>query len=195
MSTIRLYLELGISHIANLKGYDHLLFILSLCAVYLFRQWKQVLILVTAFTLGHTCTLALATLHVIHVSSEWIEFLIPLTIFLTAFSNIFKGSSSEKPLLWRMKYLAALFFGLIHGLGFSTYLRELLGNEGNVIKPLFAFNLGIEIGQIVFVGCLLCLTQLMVSRLRFPPREWTVLQSGAGMGISLLLIFQRIPWS
>ena len=194
MSTFQLYLQLGIEHIADFKGYDHILFISTLCAVYLFRQWRQVLVLVTAFTIGHTTTLALATLHIIHFSSKWIEFLIPVTIFLASVGNMFERNDMVKPGSQHFKYGAAMFFGLIHGLGFSFYLRSLLGMEGSIVLPLFAFNVGIELGQLIIVSVVLTLTHVLVNWLGFARREWSLVLSGAGMGVSLILISQRIPW-
>ena len=194
MSIFHLYLQLGIDHIADFKGYDHILFITSLCAVYLFKQWRKVLVLVTAFTVGHTTTLALATLNIIHFSSKWIEFLIPVTIFLTSMVNIFEHDEIVSMRSQRIKYMAAMFFGLIHGLGFSTYLRSLLGSEHSIVLPLFAFNLGIEIGQLLIVAIVLTITYIIVSWLKFARREWSLVLSGAGMGVSLMLILQRIPW-
>jgi hypothetical protein len=194
MSIFHLYLQLGIEHIADFKGYDHILFISTLCAVYLFKQWRQVLVLVTAFTIGHTTTLALATLHVIHFSSKWIEFLIPVTIFLTSVGNMFERNDTVKPSAHYFKYGAAMFFGLIHGLGFSFYLRSLLGMEHSIVLPLFAFNVGIELGQLIIVSVVLTLTFILVNMLKFARREWSLVLSGAGMGVSLILISQRIPW-
>lgn len=194
MSIFKLYLQLGIDHIADFKGYDHILFITSLCAVYLFMQWRNVLVLVTAFTVGHTTTLALATLNIIHFSSKWIEFLIPVTIFLTSVVNIFEHDEAVTISSQRIKYMAAMFFGLIHGLGFSTYLRSLLGTEHGIVMPLFAFNLGIEIGQLMIVSIVLTITHVLVNWLKFPRREWSLVLSGGGMGVSLMLILQRIPW-
>ena len=193
MSTFQLYLQLGIEHIADFKGYDHILFISTLCAVYLFNQWKQVLVLITAFTIGHTTTLALATMHMIHFSSGWIEFLIPVTIFLTSVGNMFEKNDLVKSGSQHFKYGAAMFFGLIHGLGFSFYLRSLLGIEHSIVLPLFAFNVGIELGQLCIVSGVLLLTHILVNWLKFARREWSLVLSGAGMGISLILIMQRWP--
>lgn len=194
MTIFELYFRLGLDHIADLKGYDHILFILTLCAVYSFSAWKKVLILVTAFTIGHSLTLALATLQVITINNEVIEFLIPLTIFLTALANIFSSGQNVSPLLHRIKYAAALFFGLIHGLGFSNYLRSLLGSESGLAFPLFSFNLGIETGQVIIVTGIMLFSLGVVDLLKFPRREWHVLLSGAGMGISLVLMFERFPF-
>jgi len=162
MSLFELYFKLGLQHIADLKGYDHILFILTLCAVYSLKEWKRVLVLVTAFTIGHSLTLALATLDLIRVDGDLIEFLIPLTIFITALSNLLARKQKVNSRLYYLRYTAALFFGLIHGLGFSNYLRSLLGAEGGLVLPLFSFNVGIEVGQIIIVAIIMLLTKLLI---------------------------------
>ena len=194
MSIFELYFKLGLQHIADLKGYDHILFILTLCVVYRFVEWKKVLILVTAFTLGHSLTLALATLDLVRIDGDLIEFLIPLTIFLTALANVLMGKKKVTALQHSLKYGAALFFGLIHGLGFSNYLRALLGSEKGLLVPLFSFNIGIEAGQILIVACIMLLTMLVVELLKCPRREWNLLLSGAGLGVSLVLMIERFPF-
>ena len=187
----KLYVELGLEHIADLQGYDHILFVAMLCAVYVFKDWKQVLILVTAFTIGHSLTLALATLKIIRVPSVWVEFLIPVTIFITALGNIVTGKPGNTSA--RVKYLLALFFGLIHGLGFSNYLRSLLGAQKSIVVPLLAFNIGVELGQILIVLCVLILTALMLYVFRVKQRDWILVLSGAGAGIALTLMLERWP--
>lgn len=194
MSLFELYFKLGLQHIADLKGYDHILFILILCAVYSIKEWRRVLILITAFTIGHSLTLALATLDLIRVDGDVIEFLIPLTIFVTALANVLNRKQTVSTLQHYLKYSAALFFGLIHGLGFSNYLRSLLGSEKGLALPLFSFNVGIEIGQILIVSIIMVLTFVVVDLFKFPRREWHILLSGAGMGISLVLMFERFPF-
>jgi hypothetical protein len=194
MSLFELYFKLGLQHIADLKGYDHILFILILCAVYSFKEWRRVLILVTAFTIGHSLTLALATLDLIRVDGDVIEFLIPLTIFITALANVLTKNQKVSTFHHYLKYLAALFFGLIHGLGFSNYLRSLLGSEKGLLLPLFSFNIGIEVGQVLIVSVIMLLTFLLVDLLKFPRRDWHILLSGAGMGISIILMFERFPF-
>jgi hypothetical protein len=194
MSLFELYFTLGLQHIADLKGYDHILFILILCAVYQLKEWRRVLILVTAFTIGHSLTLALATLDLVRVDGDLIEFLIPLTIFITALVNVLQRKQKVSTLQHYLKYGAALFFGLIHGLGFSNYLRSLLGAEKGLVLPLFSFNVGIEVGQIIIVVIIMLLTKLVVDLLKLPVREWHLLLSGAGMGISLVLMAERIPF-
>ncbi len=194
MSLFELYFKLGLHHIADLKGYDHILFILTLCAVYSLKEWRRILILITAFTIGHSLTLALATLDLIRVDGDLIEFLIPLTIFLTALANVLSRKQMVSPTLHLLKYSAALFFGLIHGLGFSNYLRNLLGSEKGLLLPLFSFNVGIEAGQLIIVAAILAFTFVLVELLHYPRREWHVLLSGAGLGISLVLMVERFPF-
>lgn len=191
MSVFYMYFQLGFEHIIDFQGYDHILFIITLCAVYLFSDWKQVVILVTAFTIGHSVTLALASLDIINIKPELVEFLIPLTIFITAIANISFNQVSFVPALYKIKYLTAMIFGLIHGLGFSNYLKSLLGSHESIIKPLFAFNLGLEIGQLIIVFFILGLATLLVKYLNSAKREWSLVLSGAGLGISVLLMFER----
>ena len=188
-----LYLDLGFEHITDFKGYDHILFLLALSAVYVLKDWKKALILITAFTIGHSVTLALACLKFVNFSSEIIEFLIPVTIFISALSAFFYRQNLSKNNLHRFKYLLTLFFGLIHGLGFSFYLRALLGNETNIVMPLFAFNIGLEVGQIIIVVSYLIVASIMVKYLSIS-RKWLIfITAGAALIISTVLIIDRFP--
>jgi hypothetical protein len=192
MSVFGIYLQLGFQHIIDLAGYDHILFIVTLCAVYQIKEWKRVLVLVTAFTIGHSITLALASLNLIKANAGLVEFLIPLTIFITAIANIASKQVEYSSKLHGFKYLTAMVFGLIHGLGFSNYLKSLLGNEESIVKPLFAFNLGLEIGQIIIVTAILLFASLFIGYFKSAKREWTLVLSGAGFGISLILMIERL---
>lgn len=192
MTKFELFLQMGFEHIADIRGYDHILFILALCGVYLLYQWKHVLILVTAFTIGHSVTLALATLKILIIPSSIIEFLIPVTIVLTALLNIFRRSVQFSKRMHAIKYATAMFFGLIHGLGFSNYLRSMLGQEQSIAKPLLAFNLGLELGQIAVVLVILLVAQLVVGLLKAPQREWNLVISGSAFGIATILMLERI---
>lgn len=194
MSPFELYLKLGIDHITDFQGYDHILFIIALTIVYPVKAWKKLLILITAFTIGHSLTLLLATLDLIKIPTDLIEFLIPVTIFLTALLNTLQKSDKFYSGSHTIKYLAALFFGLIHGMGFSNYLRSLLSREDNMIVPLFSFNLGIELGQIIIVLIIMGLTLLSVEIFGVKRRDWNLIFSGAALGISLILAFERFPW-
>ena len=182
------YFQLGFEHITDIHGYDHMLFLLALCAAYVYTDWKKILVLVTAFTIGHSVTLALAVLNIIPVNTDWIEFLIPVTIVVTAAKNLI--AKQEKAA--SATYLMALGFGLIHGMGFSNYLRSLLGDE--LLMPLFAFNIGIEFGQLLVVLMIFLLQFALVKTISVKPRTWNVIVSVATGGVSLLLAAQRIPF-
>ncbi len=194
MSAFSLYFQLGFQHISDLKGYDHILFIVAICAAYPIKQWRNLLVLITAFTLGHSFTLALSTLNYLLIPGEIIEFLIPVTIFVTAIHNVFRKSLKEEKKASWTAYGFAMFFGLIHGLGFSNYLKQLLGMENNILLPLFSFNIGLEIGQIAILAVFLLITFVIVHLLRFPHREWNLIVSGAAAGIALILISETKFW-
>ncbi|GAB3180798.1 HupE/UreJ family protein [Telluribacter humicola] len=193
MSEFEAYLQLGFEHITDPNGYDHILFVIALCAIYTLRDWKKVLVLITAFTIGHSVTLALATLNIIQVRSDVIELLIPITILFTAFMNFFhhipKTTLITDEKSSPLRYPMALLFGLIHGLGFSTYLRSLLGGEASIVEPLLAFNVGLELGQILIVFIALLIALAIVEFFRSPKRSWNYIISGiiAGMAISLII--------
>lgn len=190
MNDFSIYLELGYQHIADLKGIDHILFITALCLRYQFADWRKWLVLVTAFTIGHSITLALSVFNIIHYSTKWIEFLIPLTIVITALSNLFVKKfvfKSKFPLI----YFFAIFFGLVHGLGFSNYLKSLMGNGHSIIFQLLAFNLGIEGGQLLIVFVLLLLSLIFVTLLRINRREYLLLISGAIFALALQMSIER----
>ena len=192
MDEFLIYLRLGFDHITDPSGYDHILFVVALCAVYTLRQWRQVLILVTAFTIGHSVTLALATLQLIHYKTALIELLIPITILITAVVNFFFQEPRSKVVITpnqRGRYVLALLFGLIHGMGFSNYLRSLLGREASIIKPLLAFNIGLELGQLVIVSIVLVSTYFILNIVKSSRLRWTLVVSGivAGMALSLII--------
>jgi hypothetical protein len=191
MQDFPLYFELGWQHILDWKGYDHILFVMVLCGTYLLSDWKKVLILVTAFTIGHSITLALSVFKLIHVNTGIIEFLIPLTILITASSNILAGKSKPKGM--QLKYILALFFGLIHGLGFSNYLNSLLGKSTSVVAELFAFNIGLEVGQIVIVISILLISFILINIFKIKRWDWNFFLSSAIFGISLIMAAERWP--
>jgi len=187
------YFKIGWEHIVNRTAWDHLLFIMALVAIYVFSDWKQLLILVTAFTIGHSATLILATFNLVKFSSAWIEFLIPVTIMLTAIYDL----SKQKAVKGRMQlnYLMALVFGLIHGMGFANGLRSLLGKEGDIFIPLLGFNLGLEAGQIVLVLTVLLLAAIMQGLFKINRKEWIVFISGGAFFAALIMALERIPFA
>lgn len=192
MQDFPLYFELGWQHILNWKGYDHILFVIVLCGAYTLTDWKRVLLLVTAFTIGHSITLALSVLKVITVKTNLIEFLIPVTILVTAASNILGGKSS-RPGGVQLKYILALFFGLIHGMGFSNYLNSLLGKSTNIVAELFAFNIGLEFGQIIIVTGILLISFVLINIFKVKKWNWNFFLSSAIFGISFIMAAERWP--
>lgn len=192
MDQFLVYFETGFQHIADLKGIDHILFVMALCIRYQFSDWKKLLILITAFTIGHSITLALSVFDVVNYSIAWIEFLIPVTIVITAISNVFVTKftfSSKFPLI----YFFALFFGLIHGLGFSNYLKSMLGKDESIIGQLLAFNLGLEAGQIIIVLAILLISFIFVQLLKWNRREFLLFITGGVFAVALLMALERLP--
>lgn len=190
MSVFELYLRLGFKHIIDINGYDHIVFVLVLCAGYQFAEIKKVLILITAFTIGHSITLALSTLKFILIPAPIIEFLIPVTILITAISNLLPVKTEKS----RLVYSLTLFFGLIHGLGFSNYLKQLLGNETGIFTPLLSFNIGLEIGQLVILSIYFLSLILLIKLINIKHNIWQFTISSVSAVISIYLIFQNKFW-
>jgi len=195
------YLTLGFEHISDVNAYDHILFLVALCAIYEVTEWKKILILVTAFTIGHSLTLGLAIFQLITFSTSIIEFLIPVTILLTSFLNVLEPKIKKKaPDLFssgiRANYFLALLFGTIHGMGFSNFLRSSIfpGEENLLVQQLFAFNIGVELGQIMIVGIIMAITYLTINIFRVKQREWNLFVSGAAAGISVILMMETYPF-
>lgn len=188
------FFSLGLHHIADPQAYDHIIFIVALCAIYRLVEWRRVAVLVTAFTIGHSITLALAALKLVTPQYQLVEMLIPITICITAIYNVLKPDNPDVTKVFsrsvNINYLFAVFFGLIHGLGFSNYFRELLGNEADIIQPLFAFNVGIEAGQLTIVAVILGASFLAFNVFKVSQRSWTQFISGAAFGIAVTLLIK-----
>jgi hypothetical protein len=186
------YFTLGLHHIADPKAYDHIVFIIALCAIYRLSEWRKVAILVTAFTIGHCITLALAALKIVTPQYDVVEKLIPVTIAITAIYNVLRKDNVDSLTTFskgiNVNYAFALLFGLIHGLGFSNFFRELLGTESDVVKPLLAFNVGIEAGQLSIVACILVSSYLAFNVFKISQQAWTQFISGAAFGIAVTLL-------
>lgn len=193
MNDFGLYFELGCQHIADLRGIDHILFVMALCLRYQFEDWRKILVLVTAFTVGHSITLAMSVFNLLDYPVKWIEFLIPVTIMVTAISNVF-----VKKFVYRTRfpviYFFALFFGLIHGLGFSNYLKSLLGTETNIVSQLLAFNLGLEAGQLLIVTGVLLISFIFVSILKCNRREYILYLTGGIFAVAVQMTIERLPF-
>lgn len=194
MSEFELYFELGREHILDIKGYDHILFVVALCAIYQINEWKKVLILVTAFTIGHSLTLGLAVLNIINVNKPLIEFLIPVTIFITAAFNIVRGDRGANQQSIHLNYVLAMFFGLVHGMGFSSYLKSMLGKNSDLITQLFSFNLGLEVGQIIIVLVILTIGFVVTGMMGRNRRDWNLVVSSAVAGVAIILMIETKFW-
>jgi len=191
MHPFQFYLKLGFNHIANFNGYDHILFLVVLCAVYQLKQWKKIIILVTAFTIGHSITLFLVSFDIFSIPSRYVKLLIPITIMFTSLYNIrsiekIKNSNMSK------NYFLALFFGLIHGMDFSNYFKALIMSPEEIIKPLLAFNIGLEIGQFLIVFVIVLISYVFLSILKIKYYSWNLFVSGAAFGVSLISILELI---
>lgn len=191
MSDVALYLKLGWQHIINPDALDHLLFITALSAVYILKDWKKVLVLVTAFTIGHSLTLALSVYDVMRFSNRWVEFLIPCTIIVTASFNFFQNKFSNKSL--QLNYFLALFFGLIHGMGFANSIRFMVARDQKIALPLLSFNVGLEVGQIVVVTFILIASYIVISLINLPRKVWVLILSITAFGVALKMAFERWP--
>ena len=141
MQDFGFYFRLGWEHIISWDALDHQFFIAALAAIYLLKDWKQVLILVTAFTIGHSVTLALSVFDIIRFKSKWVEFLIPLTIVITAITNFSRRNSHQNR---SVSIISLLCFGLIHGMGFANSIRFMMADDQAIGWSLFGFNVGLE---------------------------------------------------
>ena len=191
MDDFAFYFDLGWKHIISTDALDHQLFILALSAIYLVHDWKKVLILVTAFTLGHSLTLVLSTYEIISVDSKWVEFLIPLSILITGLLNLIKTERHYGQ--YRTQYWLALFFGLIHGLGFANTIRFMLADAQSITVPLLSFNLGLEAGQLAVVGLILLISFLFVNTIKLKRKWWVWSLSAIAIVIAVYICLQRWP--
>ncbi|MCT3691862.1 HupE/UreJ family protein [Elizabethkingia anophelis] len=192
MNDFMFYLRMGWDHIVSKDALDHQLFILVLIAVYTIQDFKKVLILVTAFTIGHSLTLALSVFDILRVPSAWVEFLIPCTIAITALINIFGKNNVQKQM--KLNYSLALFFGLIHGMGFANSIRITLAKEQSIATGLLGFNIGLELGQIVVVLAVLIILFLLTSIFKMDRKNWIMFISSGVFALSLQMALERVPF-
>lgn len=193
MDDFLLYFKMGLYHVLDIFAIDHILFLIVLAVVFSFKQWKKVLWLVTLFTLGHSTSLALAAFGILEIKVELIEFLIPLTIFITGVINIFTAKKTSKG-KENLNLIFALFFGLIHGLGFSNYFKMMIGQEDDKILPLAEFALGIEAAQIIIVLSILSIGYLMQQIFKVNRRDWILVLSSIVIGFSIQMMIDRVFW-
>lgn len=192
-----LYFNLGLEHITDPYGYDHILFIIAICATYMYKNLRSIAILVTAFTIGHSIALALAILNIVPVYPPLIEFLIPVTILASCIHNILHNSNEMQPASQVTKrnnmtsYVGVLLFGLIHGLGFSNFLRETLVASESIFTPLLAFNLGLEVGQLLIVASIFFINYLFIGILQRKQHDWNLFVSGGVASLTAFILVEK----
>ncbi len=195
MTDFWIYFKIGLSHVLDINGYDHVLFLIALTVPYAFKDWKRILLLVTLFTIGHTFALLLSVFNIVAVKASLVEFLIPITILITAFFNLFTAGKSSKQESITFVGAITVFFGVIHGLGFSNYFKSILpGNPSDKVVPLLEFALGIEAAQILVVLAVLILSFIVQTLFRFNKRDFTLVMSAFVIGVVVPLIIHNPIW-
>lgn len=205
MNDFWIWFSTGFQHILDWNGYDHILYVVALCVLFTFKDWKKLLVLVTAFTIGHSLTLAMSALDMVAVKQSLIEVLIPLTIMSTCIINILYrrfvpiaiGTAQRDVLIenkinYKLNYTLALVFGFIHGMGFSYLLKSMLGKEENIVFPLLSFNLGLELGQVIIVISMLLVSVFLTRFTRIKKRDEILVVSLLVLLVSTLLFIQRL---
>lgn len=196
MSEFWLYFKLGLNHVLDIHAYDHVLFLMALMVPYAFKDWKRVLLLVSLFTVGHTLALMLSVYGVVYINPTLVEFLIPITILATAIFHLFTAGKSSKKESISFVAIITLFFGIIHGLGFSNYFKTILpGNASDKLLPLLEFALGIEAAQLIVVFVVLILAYIVQTFFRFSKRDWALVMSAFIIGVVLPMIIESEIWN
>jgi hypothetical protein len=194
MQDFLFYTELGLHHVLDVNAYDHILFLLALVIPFTFKNWVKVLWLATIFTVTHCLSLGLSAFGIVTVDVSLIEFLIPVTILLTALYNILKLRTSieEKSMAWHM--IATAFFGLVHGFGFSNYFKMLVAELDEKVSPLIGFALGIELSQVLIVLVVLLLTFIFQSVFKVKRALFVMVASVIVILITIPLLYDTFPW-
>lgn len=196
MSDFWIYFQIGLKHVLDIHAYDHVIFLMALTIPYSFKDWKRILLLVTVFTVGHTLALLLSVYGVITIKVNIIEFLIPITILITAFFNFFTAGKSSKTESINLVFFITLFFGIIHGLGFSNYFKTILGGSPtSKLLPLGEFALGIEAAQIIVVFVVLVISYIVQTIFRFSKRDWTLAMSAFVIGVVIPMVIESEIWN
>lgn len=196
MSEFWIYFQIGLKHVLDVHAYDHVLFLIALAVPFSFSDWKRIVLLVTLFTVGHTMALLLSVYGIVAIKVNVVELLIPITILITALFNLFNAGKSSKKESINLIFFVTLFFGIIHGLGFSNYFKTILGGSANSkLIPLAEFALGIEAAQIVVVFVVLVLSYIVQTVFRFSKRDWTLVMSSFIIGVVLPMIIESEIWN
>ena len=196
MSEFWIYFQIGLKHVLDIHAYDHVLFLIALAVPFSFADWKRVVLLVTLFTIGHTMALMLSVFEIVTIKVNVVELLIPITILITALFNLFTAGKSSKRDSINLVFFITLFFGIIHGLGFSNYFKSILrGSASSKILPLSEFALGIEAAQIVVVFVVLVISYIIQTVFRFSKRDWTLVMSAFVIGVVIPMIIDSEIWN
>jgi len=196
MSQFWLYFKLGLDHVLDIHAYDHVMFLIALMVPYAFKDWKRVFLLVSLFTIGHSLSLILSVFGVVSISSSYVEFLIPVTILVTAVFHLFTAGKSSKKESISFIAIVTLFFGIVHGLGFSSYFNSILsGSAADKMLPLLEFALGIEASQIIVVFIVLILAYIVQTFFRFSKRDWALVMSAFIIGVVLPMLIENQIWN
>ncbi|PIF31615.1 HupE/UreJ protein [Flavobacterium sp. 9] len=196
MSDFWIYFQIGLKHVLDIHAYDHVLFLIALTTPYLFKDWKRILLLVSVFTIGHTLALLLSVYGIIAIKVNIVEFLIPITILITAVFNLFTAGKASKNDGINLLFFVTLFFGIIHGLGFSNYFKTILGGSANSkLLPLGEFALGIEAAQLVVVFVVLVISYIVQTVFRFSKRDWALVMSAFIIGVVVPMIIESPIWN
>jgi hypothetical protein len=190
MNQFEFFARLGFGHITDFNGYDHMLFLLALCAIYQLSDWKRWFWAITFFAIGHSATLFISGMGWLAVDADWIEFLIPVTILITALTNILKPT--KKDIGWQKPILAGLF-GLIHGFGFSNFFKLAIEDSDNPALSVLYFTFGIELGQLAIVAVIFVVAWALINGLRVKQRDWTLVVSGGVLGLSVVMMAENWP--
>ena len=195
MSEFWIYFNIGIKHVLNISAYDHVLFLIALTIPYAFKDWRRLLLLISLFTVGHTLALVLSVYEIVYIKSNLIEFIIPITILVVAIFNLFTAGKNNKNESISLIAFVTLFFGIIHGLGFSNYFKTILpGKSADKLLPLTEFALGIETAQIIVVFVVLIISYIVQTFFRFSKRDWTLVMSAFIIGVIIPLVIQSPIW-
>ncbi|MCG9794070.1 HupE/UreJ family protein [Flavobacterium algicola] len=195
MSEFLIYFQLGLKHILNVYSYDHLLFLIGLAIPFSFKDWQRILLLVTLFTIGHSMALLLVIFGIIAIKVSVVEMLIPITILIVALFNLFTAGKTNKKESINLVFFVTLFFGIIHGLGFSSYFKAILpGGTVSKLLPLAEFSLGIEAAQLVIIVVTLIISYIVQTVFRFSKRDWTLVMSSFIIGVVIPLIVANKIW-
>ncbi|MBP6424896.1 MAG: HupE/UreJ family protein [Flavobacterium sp.] len=196
MSEFWVYFQIGLHHVLDIQAYDHVLFLLALVIPFTFKDWQRILLSVTIFTIGHTAALVLSVYNIVVVKANLVEFLIPITILLTAIYNLITVGKSTKKDRINWVFMITLFFGVIHGLGFSNYFNTLLGGtSSSKLLPLLEFALGIEGAQMAVVIAVLVVAYLVQSVFKFSRRDWILVGSAFVIGVVMPMIIENEIWN